>query len=103
MRQLGIPGSPADALNVLHRYRDAILSEEPAPNEARRLSRTVVYAALPNYGEALTEGYRLQLPYSKTRGYFFLVSLGMLATLISSVLDHAHTNFSNPWLWLTIP
>ncbi len=48
----------------------------------------------------LTDNFRLQLPYSKTSGYFFLVSLGMLATLISSVLDHARTNFSNPWLWV---
>ena len=42
----------------------------------------------------------LQYPFSKTNGYFFLVSMGMLATLISSVLDHARTNFSNPWLWI---
>jgi hypothetical protein len=48
----------------------------------------------------LLGGYRLQLPYSKTSGYFFLVSMAMLATLISSVLDHARTNFSNPWLWI---
>jgi len=26
--------------------------------------------------------------------------LGSLATVISSVLDHARTNFENPWLWL---
>jgi hypothetical protein len=26
--------------------------------------------------------------------------LGTLATLISSVLDHARTNFENPWLWV---
>jgi len=45
-------------------------------------------------------GIRLQMPFSKTRGFFFLVSLAMLATLISSVLDHARTNFSNPWLWV---
>ncbi len=45
-------------------------------------------------------GRRMQLPYSKTRGYFFWVSMAMLATLISSVLDHARTNFSNPWLWV---
>ncbi len=49
---------------------------------------------------ALLGGLQLQMPYSKTRGYFILVSLGMLATLISSVLDHARTNFSNPWLWV---
>ena len=42
----------------------------------------------------------LKFPFSKTSGYFFLVSMGMLATLISSVLDHARTNFSNPWLWI---
>ena len=45
-------------------------------------------------------GLRVRLPFSKTRGYFFLVSLGMLATLISSVLDHARTSFTNPWLWV---
>ena len=45
-------------------------------------------------------GRRMQLPYSKTRAYFFWVSMAMLATLISSVLDHARTNFSNPWLWV---
>jgi hypothetical protein len=43
---------------------------------------------------------RLHLPYSKTRAYFFIVSMGALATVISSVLDHSRTNFSNPWLWL---
>jgi hypothetical protein len=42
---------------------------------------------------------RLQLPFSKTRAYFFLVALGILACLISSVLDHARTHFENPWLW----
>lgn len=44
----------------------------------------------------------LQLPYSKTRAYFFMVSLGTLATLLSSVLDHARTPFTNLWLWLPV-
>lgn len=44
----------------------------------------------------------IQLPYSKTRAFFFMVSLGTLATLISSVLDHARTNFQNPWLWVPV-
>jgi len=44
----------------------------------------------------------IQLPYSKTRGYFFLVSFGILAALISSVLDHTRTGFENPWLWLPL-
>lgn len=43
---------------------------------------------------------RLKLPYSKTRAYLFMVGLGTLATVISSVLDHARTDFANPWLWL---
>jgi hypothetical protein len=42
---------------------------------------------------------RLSLPYSKTRAYLYLVGLGGLATVISSVLDHARTGFENPWLW----
>jgi hypothetical protein len=42
----------------------------------------------------------LQIPIPKTNGYIFLVALGILGTLISSVLDHARTGFENPWLWL---
>jgi hypothetical protein len=48
----------------------------------------------------LLGGRRLQLPYSKTRAYFFIVGMGTLATVISSVLDHARANFENPWLWI---
>ncbi|MFP3853985.1 MAG: hypothetical protein ACLFWD_06795, partial [Anaerolineales bacterium] len=48
----------------------------------------------------LLGGRRLHLPYSKTRAYLFMVSLGALATVISSVLDHARAGFRNPWLWL---
>jgi len=48
---------------------------------------------------ALLGGVRLRLPYSKTRAFFFWVGLGTLATVISSVLDHARTGFVNPWLW----
>lgn len=47
-------------------------------------------------------GRKLRLPYSKTCAFFFMVSLGTLATVISSVLDHARTNFENPWLWLPL-
>jgi hypothetical protein len=43
---------------------------------------------------------RIRLPFSKTRAYFFWVGLGTLATVISSVLDHARTDFENPWLWV---
>jgi hypothetical protein len=48
----------------------------------------------------LSFGRRINLPYSKTRAYFFLVSLGTLVALISSVLDHAREPWTNPWLWL---
>jgi hypothetical protein len=41
---------------------------------------------------------RLDLPYSKTRAFLFMVGLGTMATLVSSVLDHARTGFENPWL-----
>jgi hypothetical protein len=49
---------------------------------------------------SLLAGKTLRLPYSKTNAFFFMVGLGSLATVISSVLDHARTNFENPWLWL---
>jgi hypothetical protein len=44
-------------------------------------------------------GIVLDLPFSKTRAYLFMVCLGTLATLLSSVLDHGRTQFENPWLW----
>lgn len=43
-----------------------------------------------------------QVPFSKSRQYYLWVSLGILATLISSVLDHGRFNFENPWTWLPI-
>ncbi len=55
----------------------------------------------PDSGQLrLLGGARVKLPYSKTRAYFIIVGLGTLATVISSVLDHARTNFVNPWLWV---
>ena len=42
----------------------------------------------------------VDLSYSKTRAYSFMVSMGTLATLLSSVLDHAQTPFTNLWLWI---
>ncbi|MAU01099.1 MAG: hypothetical protein CL608_28470 [Anaerolineaceae bacterium] len=44
----------------------------------------------------------VQMPYSKTRAYFFLVSLGTLVALVSSALDHARHPWDNPWLWLPL-
>jgi hypothetical protein len=48
---------------------------------------------------AISHRLRISLPYSKTRAYFFIIGMGSLATVVSSVLDHARTDFSNPWLW----
>ena len=42
----------------------------------------------------------VQMPYSKTRAYFFIVSIGLLATTISSVLDHARVKLEDPWVWI---
>ncbi len=42
----------------------------------------------------------LQMPFSKTQAYFWLVCFGILITLVSATLDHARTGFVNPWLWL---
>ncbi len=48
----------------------------------------------------LWRGIRVRMPLSKTRAYFCMTALFILATLLSSVLDHARTGFANPWLWL---
>jgi hypothetical protein len=42
---------------------------------------------------------RLHLPYSKTRAYFFIVGMGMVAALVSSLLDHARTGFLGAGVW----
>lgn len=42
----------------------------------------------------------IQMPLSKTRAFFLLTSMFILVTVISSVMDHARTNFENLWLWL---
>ncbi|MFM7167948.1 MAG: DUF2357 domain-containing protein [Planctomycetaceae bacterium] len=44
-RQFGSPGPPVDAINVLHRYRDAILESEPIAESSGGLRRAVVHAA----------------------------------------------------------
>lgn len=46
MAQFGSPGPPEDAINVLHRYRDAILEESnPEGPRSERLKRSVVEGA----------------------------------------------------------
>lgn len=50
----------------------------------------------------LPGGRGLQMPFSKTRAYFFLIGLGALLTVLSSAIDHARTGFVNPWVWVPI-
>jgi len=55
----------------------------------------------PDSGRLRMPGGRtLRLPLSKTRAYFLMFSLAALSTVLSSVLDHARTQFENPWLWI---
>jgi hypothetical protein len=58
----------------------------------------------PDSGHLLVFGkYPLpMIPMSKARAYFLLLALAILATFISSALDHARTGFHNPWLWFPI-
>lgn len=50
----------------------------------------------------ITSQRTLQLPYSKAQAYVFLVSLGILVAVVSSILDHARHEWENPWLWLPV-
>jgi hypothetical protein len=56
-----------------------------------------------NSGRLRLSGSRyIQMPYSKTRAYMLITAIFILATLISSVLDHARLEFSNAWVWLPV-
>lgn len=50
----------------------------------------------------LLDDRAVQMPYSKTRAYLLITAMFILATLISSVLDHARIRFDNPWVWLPV-
>jgi hypothetical protein len=55
----------------------------------------------PGSGEVRLLGSRtIKMPLSKTRAYYLLTAIFILMTAVSSVMDHARTNFVNPWLWL---
>ncbi len=47
-------------------------------------------------------GRTIQMPYSKTGAYMLITALFILATLISSVLDHARLRFDSAWVWLPL-
>ena len=48
----------------------------------------------------ITSRKSIQMPFSKTQAYFWMVCFGILVTLVSAALDHARTGYLNPWLWL---
>ena len=50
----------------------------------------------------ITAARQVQMPYSKTRAYMLIVAMFILATLISSVLDHARIHFDSAWTWLPV-
>ena len=50
----------------------------------------------------ITASRRVQMPYSKTRAFMLIVAMFILATLISSVLDHARIHFDSAWVWLPV-
>ena len=55
----------------------------------------------PGSGQMIVPGLlRWRVPFSKTQQYTIWVGLGILATLLSSVLDHGRFNFENVWVWV---
>ena len=50
----------------------------------------------------LPGGRSVQMPYSKTRAYLLITAVFILATLISSALDHARFRFDSAWVWLPV-
>ena len=50
----------------------------------------------------LGRGRYIQMPYSKTRAFMLITAIFILATLLSSVLDHARIRFDNVWVWLPV-
>jgi uncharacterized protein len=110
--KLGVVGPPADALNVLHRYRDAILTDEPTPDKGRRVARSVVYAASlypAVVGDEFTDSkLALQLrtigvgaiPFLPSRRDLLTQWLESLLKLDRWSLGHGtQSAAADPWVW----
>ena len=50
----------------------------------------------------ITRTKTIQMPFSKTQAYLWMVCFGILVTLVSATLDHARSGYLNPWLWLPL-
>lgn len=60
-----------------------------------------VYEDPPGSGRMVVPGlFSWRVPFNKTQQYCLWIGLGILATLLSSVLDHGRFNFENLWVWL---
>ncbi len=60
-----------------------------------------VYEDPPDSGHMVVPGlFSWKVPFSKTQQYCIWVGLGILATLLSSVLDHGRFNLENQWVLL---
>ncbi len=60
-----------------------------------------VYEDPPDSGRLAVPGlFSWRVPFTKTQQYCIWVGLGILATLLSSVLDHGRFNFENLWVWI---
>lgn len=100
VHDLGLPAPPQDALNVLHRYRDAILYEEKLVHdlEPATLSRTVIQGiALYPY----TVQNNSQYPSSKLYKVFQKIGIGAIP-FVPSQIDYVQNwleSFlcSSPW------
>lgn len=60
-----------------------------------------VYEDPPDSGRLVVPGlFSWHVPFTRTQQYAIWVGLGILATLLSSVLDHGRFNFENVWVWI---
>jgi predicted component of viral defense system (DUF524 family) len=89
LKQYRSPGPPQDALNVLHRYRDAILDDRGIDSRSKQLKRTVVQAAalFPYREETRHE-------FAQSRLWQSLDRLGVGAI----PLLPGHTHYLRQWL-----
>ena len=89
LEQYGTSGPPQDALNVLHRYRDAILEKDGIRSESKKSKRTVVQAAVlfPSHDSQTN-------PFSKSRLLKSLDKLGVGAV----PLLPGETKYLEDWL-----
>ena len=96
VRQFGVPGPPADAVNALHRYRDAILSY---PNNRRH---TVRGAALFPLNQFMSERFEHR-PLRRALGSIGIGALPFLPTNVEHVRSWLRELLDTPSVTLAKP